>query len=84
MTRKHKYSGTQRDLSGLGQFLIFECPQHYPGGGMDDCIASSDTLKEAREYCLSEAVEQSPYRRAPYNDIHILDRLEGKVYNLHD
>jgi len=36
------------------RFVVFDIPHYYPCGGMNDKVASFDTLEEAREFMVQQ------------------------------
>ena len=49
------------------RFLVFGCDSYYPSGGMDDRIASFDTIEEACVYAS----------KSKYEHLSFYDREEG-------
>ena len=50
------------------RYMVFECPDYYPNGGISDCKADFDTLEEAEAF-----IEPLSYDA----NASIFDRIEG-------
>lgn len=36
----------------MDKYLLFSCVEYYPGGGMYDCIFSTDSIDKLNEYII--------------------------------
>ena len=45
----------------MDKYLLFSCVEYYPGGGMYDCIFSTDSIDKLNEYII-ERFKDSCYQ----------------------